>query len=98
MLPLLEQCAPENIVYLHDELYRYRRRRDTGTIHRFGKDQKLATYHHLCRLPRMPARSVDAAPMGETRASASEPVDGETRARASASEPVGGETMTVAQQ
>jgi hypothetical protein len=60
----------------------------------------------------MPARSVDAAPMGETRASASEPVDGETRARASASEPVdgetrarasasepvGGETMTVAQQ
>jgi glycosyltransferase involved in cell wall biosynthesis len=98
MLPLLEQCAPENIVYLHDELYRYRRRRDTGTIHRFGKDQKLATYHHLCRLPRMPARSVDAAPMRETRASASEPVGGETRARASASEPVGGETMTVAQQ
>jgi hypothetical protein len=65
MLPLLEQCAPENVVHLHDMLYTYQRRRETGTIHRFGKDEKNATYRRLCALPRMPLRSAEAAPVAE---------------------------------
>jgi glycosyltransferase involved in cell wall biosynthesis len=61
LLPMLEQCAAENIVYLHDKLYRYRRGRESGTIRRFGKDSKNATYRALCSMPRQPARSGEDA-------------------------------------
>ena len=63
LLPMLEQCAPDNIVHLHDVLYRYHRHRDAGTLERFGKGQKVATFRALCAQPRLPGRSIDPAPV-----------------------------------
>lgn len=52
MFPLIEQCAPENIRYIHDPLYVYSERRDAGTLARFGKPRKVETYRRICAMPR----------------------------------------------
>jgi FkbM family methyltransferase len=60
MLPLMEKCGPENILYIQEPLYVYYEQREAGTLRRFGKPQKVEMYRWLCSLPRsLPAANVN---------------------------------------
>ncbi len=53
MLPLLEQCGPENIRIIHKPIYKYTEQRPSGTIKRFGKASKVEAYRWLCSMRRV---------------------------------------------
>lgn len=49
MYPLLDQCWAEEVQFISDPIYRYRRKHNRGTLARFGKPYKIDRLNYLKR-------------------------------------------------
>jgi len=51
MYPLMDQCRSNQIVFIHEPIYRYTRKHGTGTLARFGKPHKVERLNFLKSKP-----------------------------------------------
>ena len=54
MYPLMDQCRSNEVVFIHEPIYRYTRKHGKGTLARFGKPHKVARLDFLKSKPSKP--------------------------------------------